>query len=130
MSHPLAGTPLCHLAEIEDGGGRGFEIGEGAELIALFVVRSGNEAHGYLNACPHLGTPLDWSGFDDEGSFVSEASGNILCATHGAEFRLHDGFCLAGPCLGESLHPIRLSRDPDDLLRFQGIMAAPGKANR
>ncbi|MGF1628868.1 MAG: Rieske (2Fe-2S) protein [Kiloniellaceae bacterium] len=121
MNHPLAGAPLCRLEEIPDGEGRGFRLGEGAGEVAFFVVREGAEAFAYLNACPHLGTPLDWGGFDGGGSFVSADSGNILCATHGAEFRPADGLCLAGPCRGESLQGVRISRDHDGLLHFQGL---------
>lgn len=122
MAHPLADTPLCRLEEIEDGEGRGFVLGEGAEELALFVVRQGDAAFAYVNSCPHQGTPLDWGGFDGSGGhFVSEHSGNILCATHGAEFRVEDGHCLAGPCLGCGLQPVRLSRDADGLLRFQDL---------
>src|SRR3546814_6845572 len=101
MDHPLAGAPLCRLAEISDGEGRGFILGTGAEQVALFVVRDGDHAFAYVNACPHQGTPLDWGGFDGEGRFVSADSGNILCATHGAEFRPADGRCLSGPCVGK-----------------------------
>ncbi|MEO3427934.1 Rieske (2Fe-2S) protein [Pelagibius sp. CAU 1746] len=129
MSHPLAGTALCRLEEIEDGEGRGFEIGAGAQALSLFVVREGEAAYAYVNACPHQGTPLDWGGFDGSGGrFVSEASGNILCATHGAEFRLEDGTCLVGPCLGAKLQPAAVTRDPDGLLRFQGLGKAPDRS--
>ena len=126
MSHPLAGSPLCHLAEIEDGEGRGFTLGEGAGELCLFVLRDGSRAFAYINVCPHQGTPLDWGGFDGSGGrFVSADSGNILCATHGAEFRLDDGRCLAGPCLGAALQPVELSQEEDGLLRFQGLGAIP-----
>src|SRR3546814_3087957 len=81
MDHPLAGAPLCRLAEISDGEGRGFILGTGAEQVALFVVRDGDHAFAYVNACPHQGTPLAWGGFDGEGRFVGADSGNILCAT-------------------------------------------------
>jgi nitrite reductase/ring-hydroxylating ferredoxin subunit len=30
----------------------------------------------------------------------------ILCATHGAEFRIEDGYCVLGPCTGQSLEPV------------------------
>ena len=42
---------------------------------------------------------------------------HILCATHGAEFRIEDGFCVLGPCRGQSLEPISVSvRDGDVVL--------------
>ena len=126
MDHPLAGTPLCRLDEIPDGEGRSFSLGEGDQRLEIFVVRSGEAAFGYLNACPHLGTPLDWGGFDGDGRFVSADSGNILCATHGAEFRVEDGYCLHGPCAGQRLLAARLTRAGDGLLRFAGLPPAPG----
>lgn len=118
MAHPLTDTPLCRIGEIEDGQGRAFVLGEGAEALAVFVVRSGQLAFAYVNACPHLGTPLDWGSFDGTGGrFVSADSGNILCATHGAEFRIEDGFCVHGPCRGQSLVPVPVSvRDGDVVL--------------
>lgn len=122
MTHPLAGTPLCRLEEIEDGEGRSFELGEGAEALLIFVVRDGAAAYAYVNSCPHQGTPLDWGGFDGSGGcFVSAGSGNILCATHGAEFRLEDGTCLLGPCAGARLQRVEIGREADGLLRFQGL---------
>lgn len=129
MTHPLAGTPLCRLDEIEDGEGRGFELGEGSDALLLFVVRAGAAAHAYVNACPHQGTPLDWGGFDGAGGrFTSAHSGNILCATHGAEFRVEDGHCLAGPCAGDSLQRAEIGHEADGLLRFQGLGPRPGRA--
>jgi nitrite reductase/ring-hydroxylating ferredoxin subunit len=126
MRHALAGTPLCRLEDIEDGAGRGFILGTGAEEVSIFVVREGAQAVAYVNACPHLGTPLDWGGFDGAGGrFVSADSGRILCATHGAEFRIDDGFCLAGPCAGARLWRAEIACRADGLLCFQGIAAAP-----
>jgi naringenin degradation protein FdeD len=125
VSPPPAVTPLCRLDEIAEGEGRGFVIGEGADQLAVFVVRAAGRAYGYLNACPHLGTPLDWGGFEDDGRFVSADSGNILCATHGAEFRIEDGYCLAGPCAGTSLQPVEIDLDGDGIVHFRGLGAPP-----
>jgi len=120
MSPLLAGTPLCRLDEIAEDAGRGFVVGDGAAQLALFVVRQGRRAFAYVNACPHLGTPLDWGGFEDDGRFVSAASGNILCATHGAEFRREDGYCLSGPCAGARLQPVEVSLAADGIVYFRG----------
>jgi hypothetical protein len=32
----------------------------------------------------------------------------LLCATHAASFRIEDGFCIAGPCVGGSLEKLEL----------------------
>lgn len=77
---------LCRLEEIPDGEGRGFEAGgDGGDDI--FVVRHGGRAHGYVNICPHAASPLDWV----ENRFMTLDKSHILCATHGAEFRIGDG---------------------------------------
>lgn len=93
---------LCRLDEIEDGEGRGFILGEGARRLDLFVVREGARVYGYVNSCPHQGTPLDWT----PDRFISDETGLILCATHGAQFEIEDGLCVAGPCQGAHLTPL------------------------
>ena len=97
----MSRAPLCRLAEIPDPGSRGFELGE----RAIFVVRRGQLLKGYVNSCPHTGGPLDWV----EHQFLDHERERILCATHGALFRLEDGQCLAGPCAGKSLRPVALA---------------------
>lgn len=91
--------PLCDLKEIEDGEAKGFTLADGRDI---FVVRAGRHVHGYLNSCPHQGTPLDWA----PDVFISEESGLILCATHGAQFEIGDGLCVSGPCEGLHLTPV------------------------
>ena len=56
----------------------------------------------YHNRCPHRGTPLDWQ----PGQFLDREGAHLVCATHGALFRLADGFCVAGPCAGDALSPL------------------------
>jgi nitrite reductase/ring-hydroxylating ferredoxin subunit len=92
---------LCHVAEIPDGAARGFEFGSGTAREALFVLRRGDRLFAYGNACPHQGTPLNFLPdrfLDRDGRF-------LLCTTHGARFRIEDGLCVTGPCLGKSLEP-------------------------
>ncbi len=94
--------PLCRLDEIPEPGSRGFELGGGARAVPIFVVRAAGRVAAYRNACPHTGGPLDWV----TDRFLSRDKRHILCATHGALFRIEDGACLAGPCAGESLLPV------------------------
>ena len=57
-----------------------------------------------VNSCPHLGVPLDWV----PDRFLSPSGDRIVCATHGAEFRVTDGQCTHGPCLGDRLEPVMI----------------------
>jgi nitrite reductase/ring-hydroxylating ferredoxin subunit len=94
---------LCRLDDLPDGAARGFAPAPGG-FTGLFAVRQGGEVLVYVNACPHLGTPLDWT----PDRFLSADGRRILCATHGAEFRIADGECLRGPCLGERLERVMI----------------------
>ena len=95
---------LCPLEAIEDGEAKGFALADGREI---FVVRDGASVYGYLNSCPHQGTPLDWT----PDRFISADSGLILCATHGAQFEIADGMCVSGPCEGDRLCPVSVAVD-------------------
>ena len=101
------GRVLCRLQEIANGEGKGFTLGHGAAAYDIFVVRQGTQVFGYVNRCPHQGTPLDWT----PDRFISEDSGLILCATHGAQFAIADGICLSGPCIGARLRPVPVVAD-------------------
>jgi nitrite reductase/ring-hydroxylating ferredoxin subunit len=101
---------LCRLDDVPDGGSRGFRLrdAEGREQ-RVFAVRRGEALWAYRNVCPHRGTPLDWRPDD----FLDREGRHIVCATHGAVFRVEDGVCIAGPCPGEQLTPLPLERRGD-----------------
>jgi nitrite reductase/ring-hydroxylating ferredoxin subunit len=73
-----------------------------ARLTGLFAVRQGEMVYVYVNACPHLGLSLDWA----PDNFLSADGSLIVCANHGAEFRIADGTCQRGPCRGQSLEAV------------------------
>ena len=100
---------LCRLDDIEDGEGKGFVLGGGTTRREIFVVREAEAVYGYENVCPHAGTPLDW----EPDRFMNADGSYLMCHTHGALFRIEDGYCVAGPCAGMSLTPvaIRLAED-------------------
>jgi len=106
-SGPRRPHVLCNLRDIEDGQGKGFALGDSPARLEIFVLRAGERVYGYHNACPHQGTPLDWV----QDRFVSAETGLILCATHGAMFRVSDGYCVAGPCAGRALRSVPVSVD-------------------
>ena len=101
MSGAEARSALCRLEEITDPGSKGFDLGDGS----IFVIRRGAELAGYVNSCPHTGGPLDWV----EGQFLDLTREHIVCATHGALFRVGDGQCIDGPCLGDKLTAVTIT---------------------
>lgn len=99
------GRVLCRLEDIPDGGAKGFELGSADDPVEIFVARRGAEVFGYVNCCPHTGSPLDWQPDD----FMNEDGSYLMCHTHGALFEIDDGFCIAGPCAGDSLRPVAVA---------------------
>ena len=94
---------ICALAELEATGAKEFEYGNPRQYWG-FVVRAGDGVRAYVNACPHVGLPLNLSGdhfFDTDGAL-------LLCQMHGALFRPEDGVCVSGPCEGEGLKALKV----------------------
>lgn len=115
---------LCRVDEISDSASRGFSVCVGELRLEMFVVRRGDELFGYRNNCPHTGAPLDWSPdqfLDADGKFIQ-------CAMHGALFKVEDGYCVLGPCAGQSLRRVALRLRGDvvsvDLADFTGLKAS------
>jgi nitrite reductase/ring-hydroxylating ferredoxin subunit len=93
---------LCRLEAIADPGARGFVVGDAGARRDLFVVRRGGLVFAYVNACPHIGTPLEFL----PDRFLTRDGCEILCSTHGARFVIETGRCVVGPCQGKSLDPL------------------------
>jgi len=103
---------LCRFDELADGGSKGFELGDGATALTLFVVRRGKKVFAYENSCPHTGGPLDWV----PDQFMDEDKTHIMCATHGALFRAETGQCLDGPCIGGWLRALPVTIENDEII--------------
>lgn len=99
---PAAGTALCHLDALPPSGTKGFTFGEDVNRFEMFVVWRDGKLNAYVNDCPHAHTPLDFL----PDRFLNLEQSHLLCATHGAQFRIADGLCVAGPCKGKSLTPV------------------------
>lgn len=93
---------LCRLADLPDGDARGFAGAEG-RFVGLVAVRQGDGVYVYVNACPHIGTSLDWI----PDRFLTADRRRLICTTHGAEFTIETGECVSGPCRGDHLQPVR-----------------------
>ena len=78
----------------------------GRREVRGLLVATPEGARAYRNVCPHVQLPLDRGGeplLTADGLF-------LVCRNHGALFAPEDGFCVAGPCEGESLVPLPIAR--------------------
>jgi nitrite reductase/ring-hydroxylating ferredoxin subunit len=112
---PAAGTPLCRVEEIPDDGAREVRFGDGKDAFGVLLLRRGDVVHAYRNCCPHHSLPLNF----EPGLFHLFDGELLMCAHHTAMFRIVDGYCYDGPCLGASLQRVPLVRE-DGLLKVGG----------
>ena len=77
---------------------------DGRPREALVLRDHGGELRAYLNRCEHLPIPIDGGA----RRFLSSDGQHLQCGTHGARFRLEDGYCVEGPCVGRALQAIPL----------------------
>jgi nitrite reductase/ring-hydroxylating ferredoxin subunit len=102
---------LCRLDAIPEGGARGFAASAGG-FVGLFAVRRDGRVRVYVNSCPHLGLPLEMV----LDRFLDRKGERIVCAAHGARFRIEDGYCVSGPCLGEFLEAVPCVVEADGMI--------------
>ncbi|RPH65116.1 MAG: Rieske (2Fe-2S) protein [Burkholderiales bacterium] len=98
---------VCASEALPEGGdGVRFEWpdpADGGRPSAAFVVRYDGCARAFLNRCAHLRAELDWL----PGRFFDDSGLYLICATHGALYEADSGRCVAGPCSGGRLAPLR-----------------------
>ena len=102
---------LCALETLPEAGAIGFKVEIAKDTRAIFVVRHQGECHAYVNSCPHTGVTLDWQ----PDQFLDSSGTLIQCSTHGALFRIEDGFCVYGPCANRSLTAIPMTVEAGQL---------------
>lgn len=90
------GEAMCRLDDLTDPASKVFILRfDDGEEVEIFVVRRGDQAHAYVNECPHQSLPLTWGGDD----VLNRDGSRILCAVHGATFEIDTGDALSGPAL-------------------------------
>jgi nitrite reductase/ring-hydroxylating ferredoxin subunit len=105
-ARPAPGTTLCRLEDVADPGAKSLYFEVWPAAFSGFVVRRGQDVWGYVDSCPHAALPL--AAFEDR--YLTREKDRILCARHGALFRIEDGYCTSGPCAGQRLQrwPVRV----------------------
>jgi nitrite reductase/ring-hydroxylating ferredoxin subunit len=106
---------ICSLHELEARPCRAFTVGGGDWPLSGFVVRRGDGVHAYRNRCPHAGHPLNLRPHD----FLTPDRSMIVCCSHGALFEIATGYCVDGPCAGQSLEAL-----PVEVLAGHVLLAA------
>lgn len=71
---------------------------------AIVLIDDTGTPRAYINRCKHVPIPLDGG---SRHFFTSDKSA-LLCGTHGAQYRLTDGYCFKGPCRGTQLTAVEL----------------------
>jgi nitrite reductase/ring-hydroxylating ferredoxin subunit len=102
---------LCRVDELPEGETKGFWVEGSNGQLPIFLVNWEGTVHGYVNSCPHVGTPLDWL----PDRFLSPDDAHLMCATHGAIFQPEDGRCVGGPCVGRSLTRVPIEIEGADI---------------
>ncbi len=95
---------LCSLDDIAEGQSKGFAVDGEEGQQTVFRVRRHERVFAYKNICPHTGVSLNWQA--DE--FMDFDGLYIQCATHGARFEVETGLCVWGPCVNQSLLPVKI----------------------
>lgn len=103
---------LCPLSDLAVPGSKAETVSIDGEDRAAMVIRDETGVYCYVNACPHIETPLDFT----PGQFLSLDKSHIICSTHGALFKIRDGFCVSGPCAGKSLETIPIFVDENNIV--------------
>lgn len=106
-ARPAPGTALIAADKIKRGEAVLLEFSKDQADYSLIVARGEAGVVAYENICPHAEAPLER--FD--GQVLVQERRYIVCAMHGASFRIEDGACVGGPALGMCLTPAPIEVD-------------------
>lgn len=101
-----SGALLCNQEDLVEGQALGFDPWRDGRDRVL-ALRWRGEVRVYLNNCPHLNVPMQYR----KNRFMSGDGEHIVCFAHGALFLPQNGFCVLGPCVGQSLQMLEVSTD-------------------
>ena len=90
---------VCDVELLKSRRSIGWEMERHETVFKYLLVYKDNSVFSYLNCCPHTGVNLDWV----PDQFLDTENIYIQCSTHGALFKVENGECIHGPCLGDHL---------------------------
>lgn len=108
----MAETILDQTTAVAAGTCKEYTLTVHGRAVDVFVVHYRGEFFAYRNRCPHTGISLNWQ----PDQFLDISHQRIQCSTHGALFRIDDGYCEWGPCRGQSLMPLTLAQREGQLI--------------
>jgi nitrite reductase/ring-hydroxylating ferredoxin subunit len=103
---------LDQTTAVADGSCKEYTLTVNGQAVDVFIVHYRGEFFAYRNLCPHTGISLNWQ----PDQFLDVPQQHIQCSTHGALFRIEDGYCEWGPCRGQSLTPFTLAQRDGQLI--------------
>ena len=105
---------VCRADELTAGVVRTARLGhdeDGRPIEALLLRDESGVVVAYRNLCQHLPVPLDGG----TGELLSDDAMHLVCGTHGASYRLNDGYCFEGPCEGMALQALAVRVDAGEV---------------
>ncbi|MGB5194363.1 MAG: Rieske 2Fe-2S domain-containing protein [Polyangiales bacterium] len=105
---------VCREEELDPGTVRTARLGhdaDGLPIQALLMRDDQGAVVAYRNLCRHLPVPLDGG----TGELLSDDRAHLVCGTHGATYRVRDGYCVEGPCEGMRLQRLTVRLSAGDL---------------
>ena len=108
---PAPGERVCAIDDLPDPGAREFVFGRGTTTFSMILVRKDEKFFGYLNICPHYSSPLNYRA----DQFLNDDKTRLRCTMHFAEFRLEDGFGVAGAAENCWLDPVPVHVADDEV---------------
>jgi nitrite reductase/ring-hydroxylating ferredoxin subunit len=100
---------LCRLEDLDATGAKEIVLNKDGARVPVFVLKYHEHILGYVNSCPHVRLPLNWTA----DVFLDVSGTYLFCANHGAHFDVMSGACVRGPCKGQSLTPYSVRVEGD-----------------
>lgn len=104
-SKPPKGAALAAVADLPELSALRLDFAEGEARFSLILVRSGGRIAAFENRCPHARFPLE----KPDGGVILQDGAFLICAAHGASFRVADGSWCGGPGQGQGLTSIAVA---------------------